>query len=549
MASYANTTTLRVSMSIVPKDILNLATLNVACFGDTDIFPFPVEDHIFHDLPGRIVEVLAEIDGDFAGAVAKIPILNSRNLSVVGYSGFRWGTQIDPIWNAYLLALVLTIASEIEVKRVPADVVFSYRYKPDQSSGSLFDKNVGWLGFQKSAIEHAKKRQYVLRCDISDFYPRIYHHRLENALKKATGNAEIVRRIMLILTAVSDGVSYGLPVGGPAARILSELLLNRIDRLLLSESISYCRFVDDFVIFSDSREGAYSALIELSGLLLSNEGLSLQKAKTRVMTSKEFIATSEFSEETDQESTDESEERAFKRLRVHYDPYSPSAEADYAALLEELKKFDIVGMLGRELAKSKIDEGLTRRLISAIKHLAPTIQSDAVRSMLKSLDLLYPIFPSVMVLCRGVLDALSNDVKNEIFEVLRNLISDNSYITQVPTNLSFALRVLAEDSSEETEILLAKLYKQPLSIMLKRDIILMMAHRGADHWISNCRKSYATVSGWERRALLVSSYILADEGSHWRDSVKKELNGFDRLVLEWAANSKQKQPTTWRVPL
>jgi hypothetical protein len=206
-------------------------------------------------------------------------------------------------------------------------------------------------------------------------------------------------------------------------------------------------------------------------------------------------------------------------------------------------------MLGRELLKSRVDESLTRRLISAVRHLDPAVQSDAVRSMLRSLDLLYPVFPSVMLLCRSLLDVLEPDVREEVFEVLRKQISEGSYITQVPANLSFALRVLVDDASEETEVLLSALYKSPLSTMIKRDIILMMAHRRADHWISNVRRSFGTLSIWERRALLVASFILNEEGSHWRDSVKRDLSAYDLLTLKWAAASKQKNVRDWRVPV
>ena len=38
---------------------------------------------------------------------------------MVGYTSFRWVTQIDPIWNAYLLGLVLSIAPAIEAERIP----------------------------------------------------------------------------------------------------------------------------------------------------------------------------------------------------------------------------------------------------------------------------------------------------------------------------------------------------------------------------------------------------------------------------------------------
>lgn len=536
-------------MPIVADAAMKLATKNIASYGDTDIFPFPTENHIFFDQPDKICTVLKEIDKGFESSFVQMPVLTSKELAAVGYSGFRQGTQIDPVWNAYLLALVATIGEEIEARRVSASIVFSYRYKPDIESGALFDRTIGWLQFQEAAKLRAQTYAYILRCDISDFYPRIYHHRLENALRRATEKTDVVTRILKLLGAIAAGPSYGLPVGGPASRLLSELLLNSVDRLLIAEGIIFIRFVDDYLIFSDSKEKAHSALIRISELLLTNEGLSLQKNKTRTMTSAEFLATSDFAESPDGESAEDTQARTFRRLRVYYDPYSPTADQDYEALIEELSKFDIVGMLGRELAKSRIDEGLTRRLVSALKLLPTLSQNDAVRSMLSSLDLLYPIFPSVMQLCRSLAPNLEPEVQIALYTALRELIQSDSYITQVPANLAFALRVLATDTSEETELLFASLYKKTSSMMIRRDLIILMAYRRADYWLSNCRLSFATLTGWERRALLIASYTLGDEGKHWRESIRDKQSPFDKLVMTWISESKQKKSSEWRIPL
>ena len=40
--------------------------------------------------------------------------MNVGALAPVGYTGFRWAMQIDPIWNAAYLSWVLSIADQIE---------------------------------------------------------------------------------------------------------------------------------------------------------------------------------------------------------------------------------------------------------------------------------------------------------------------------------------------------------------------------------------------------------------------------------------------------
>jgi hypothetical protein len=83
-----------------------------------------------------------------------------------------------------------------------------------------------------------------------------------------------------------------------------------------------------------------------------------------------------------------------------YDPYSPTADAQYDLLREELERFDISGMLARELRKSRIDEALTRQLTKAIRFLPAEIRDGAVLSLIRNLKILYPIFPTVKELSR-----------------------------------------------------------------------------------------------------------------------------------------------------
>jgi hypothetical protein len=39
-----------------------------------------------------------------------------------GYTGFRAATQIDPLWNAYLLDVVIALGPSIEAARIPTEI-------------------------------------------------------------------------------------------------------------------------------------------------------------------------------------------------------------------------------------------------------------------------------------------------------------------------------------------------------------------------------------------------------------------------------------------
>ncbi|MFZ6649016.1 RNA-directed DNA polymerase [Undibacterium sp. TJN25] len=519
------------------ENAFRAAVQNIARHGDTDVFPFPIENHVFFDKTEAVVALLQDIHKNLNQAIADYPPVAEGMLATVGYTGFRWATQIDPLWNAYFLALVISAGQSIEDARLPISRgnVFSYRFKWNEEEKTIFDKTLGWVQFQQESVKRARNAKYVLVCDISDFYPRIYHHRLENALQKATGNLDICSRIMKLLMQFSNNVSYGLPVGGPAARLLSELLLNRVDRLLVTNGINFCRFADDYHVFAESAEQAYRYLVFISEKLQANEGLLLQKAKTRVMSVDEFLATSEFAEENEAEGEEESISRNFLRLRLHFDPYSQTAEKDYELLKDEIVKFDIVGMLGREMRKSRVHQSLARKLIGALRLLESAQRDSAIISLMENLTVLYPVYPSIMLLLKGVILEMNEDSAKRIFRRLRELITAESYIVQVPTHLAFSVRVLAQDKSEEADEVLAGIYEKTRSSAVRRDVILAMAKKNADFWVSDIRKNFKTVTEWERTALLIGSFILGDEGEHWRKSIKNALTPMQKLVLEWAS--------------
>ena len=49
------------------RDHFQLALRNVTEHGDTDIFPYPVENRIFHDEQDRVLDLLEEYQLNFHG--------------------------------------------------------------------------------------------------------------------------------------------------------------------------------------------------------------------------------------------------------------------------------------------------------------------------------------------------------------------------------------------------------------------------------------------------------------------------------------------------
>jgi hypothetical protein len=358
---------------------------------------------------------------------------------------------------------------------------------------------------------------------------------------------------MDLLQNFSGTYSFGMPVGGPAARILSELLLNQIDSLLRLEGIEFCRFADDYHLFSDSYEDAFRNLVFLSEKLLLNQGLQLQKSKTRIMSGTEFIATSPLGPPVEERAPDEAapdlteQSHNLMRLSLRFDPYSPTAANDYEALRDELQKIDIFALLKAELVKSRIHISLSKKIVAALRFVEEPQRSDAVLSLITNESLLYPIYSNILWVVTTLYEDLPEASRKLIIEHVRKLVNANSQVTGIELNLSYAVRLLSCSEGPENEETLNRVFKATTSIAIRRDIILAMARWRAWAWLSDLKNSFRTLSPMERRAFIVASYVMSDEGKHWRQHISPELSSFEDLVKQWA--SERIQQTGWRIPV
>lgn len=516
-----------------------LSTKNIIKFGDTDIFPFPYETRMFSDIYQKVLSSLGDTHKNFEDRLNECPPINISTCSTVGYNGYRWATQIDPYWNSYFLGLVLSISDKIENSRVGDNYVYSYRYAPDFKSGSLFDKEINWRKFQNDSLDFARNDNsinYVLTCDIADFYTRIYHHRLENALDRIDPQKNISSKIKKLIQNFSGTNSYGLPVGGPAARILAELALDSLDHILLINGIKFKRYVDDFIIFCETKEDAHSVLTLISRKLMENEGLTLQKHKTNILSKDEFTSLTQsklFGLDEDEGSPMKAK---FMSLPIRFDPYSQNAAEQYEEIKEALSDFDLLGMLSNELQKSKINQPFSKQLVRAFSSVDDQVLSKAFNVIFNSINELYPIFNTVIQVATSNWSRFDASTKELIRSKLIDLIKSDSFILKTELNLAYVVKLFAKENNVEGQSVLTEIYQSNTnSILITLVVTQAMAKWNTHYWLSELRRTFPTMTSWQRRLFIVSSYLLGDEGKHWLNHNKAKFNFIDDVYKEWGA--------------
>jgi hypothetical protein len=210
-------------------------------------------------------------------------------LSPKTQTSFRIAHQLYATDSLLYTAAALSIAPAIEERRLDsASGAFSYRFDADPKAAAIFDDSCSyhnWLLTVSSMCtpeDPFEAEKLVLETDISDFYSRIYFHRIEHVLDDIKAPNSVRKIIENVITTSRAKQSYGLPVGSAASRIIAEGVLIDIDSMIRNEGWTFTRYVDDFRLFIDDPSMAHSALCRLAEYLMLTEGLSLNASKTKI---------------------------------------------------------------------------------------------------------------------------------------------------------------------------------------------------------------------------------------------------------------------------
>ena len=140
---------------------------------------------------------------------------------------------------------------------------------------------------------------------------------------------------------------------------------------------------------------------------------------------------------------------------------------------------------------------------------------------------------TVMRVVREIYANAGPEARSGIDEALCKLWADQSPLLSVEVNLSYYIRALGGDQTQQKEEILIKIFEERANPIIRRLVILAMAKWGCHYWLSDAKTKYGAMSVFERRAFIIASYALGDEGKHWRGHVKGSWSEAEVLVRDW----------------
>ncbi|OYX46155.1 MAG: hypothetical protein B7Y90_16815 [Alphaproteobacteria bacterium 32-64-14] len=502
------------------------AIAHICRFGDTDIFPHLPELAFLADAKAKVVAELSQLDLDSFN-----PSGATECLAPKSKLGFRIAHQLGPIDTVILLACVIELGPAIEKRRRPGARAFSYRFQPG-SDGQLFEPNHTyrrWLVNQEATIEkHGKEIEHVLWTDISDFYARINFHRLENYLDECAPGAGAARFIKKHIKIIRAKQSFGLPVGGAAARLLAELSLCDTDRLLEDNGIDSTRYVDDFRLFLRKGQEPYDVLASLAEQLGINEGLSLNVAKTIVYN------RDEFEEKLSSLLVDPTEDAGHAALETLTSDIYSDGDPDEEDI-SKLRNLNLIEFLREELAKDQWDVGRIKVIFRALKI---TRKEESIEFIIDEFESLL-IFAKELVLLMQALELGDRCCFDVLLErVIKAVLRPPAASVQLIQAWLLELFVRDVITLEHKHI---NEFTSLASPIHKRQLLLIRGRLGDVNYFRSEKTAIDQFSNVEQTCLVWGAACLPDdELKNWLPAVKGKMTGpCSALFCDWVFENKK----------
>ena len=183
---------------------------------------------------------------------------------------------------------------------VPTVVDRVFQQAITQVLSPIFEKQFSEnsYGFRPSRSAHDALKQcqtnvndgyiYVVDMDLEKFFDTVCQSKLVEVLSRTIKDGRVISLIHKYLNAgvISKGIlektEVGMPQGGPLSPLLSNIMLNELDKELTRRGHRFVRYADDCMIFCKSRKSAKRTLENIIPFIEGKLFLKVNRDKTCV---------------------------------------------------------------------------------------------------------------------------------------------------------------------------------------------------------------------------------------------------------------------------
>lgn len=129
---------------------------------------------------------------------------------------------------------------------------------------------------------------WIVDIDLEKFFDTVNHDKLMKIISKTIGDGDVISLIRKFLVSgvmIDDEYKetiIGTPQGGNLSPLLSNIMLNELDKELEERGLNFVRYADDCIILTKSEKAANRIMISITKLLEEKLGLKVNVIKSKV---------------------------------------------------------------------------------------------------------------------------------------------------------------------------------------------------------------------------------------------------------------------------
>lgn len=156
---------------------------------------------------------------------------------------------------------------------------YSYGFRPGKNAGQAIRQALAYInqGFNR-----------IVDLDLKRFFDEVNHDYLMNLIKRKVRDPKVLRLIWRYLRSPVqiDGKLHkrrkGVPQGGPLSPLLSNIVLNELDKELENRGLCFVRYADDFSIFLKTARAAHRVMRNITRFITNRLHLQVNRKKSAI---------------------------------------------------------------------------------------------------------------------------------------------------------------------------------------------------------------------------------------------------------------------------
>ena len=158
---------------------------------------------------------------------------------------------------------------------------YSYGFRPRRSAHMAITKALEYLNAGYA---------WIVDIDLERFFDTVHHDRLMNIIARTVDDGDVISLIRKYLVSgvmvegEYESTTLGTPQGGNLSPLLSNIMLNELDKELEARGLRFVRYADDCIIMVKSEMSARRVMRTITNFIETKLGLVVNATKSQIAT-------------------------------------------------------------------------------------------------------------------------------------------------------------------------------------------------------------------------------------------------------------------------